>query len=719
MLRAWIGTVMLLLACAPAFSQVASLRVEVLAGQTGQPLAGAIVVLRNTQQLIAPAVETSGADGRVLFPVLKAGAGYVVEVSLTGYATRRLADLKLNASQRENVVVQLSTAIEETVRVTVDRDVVDVDAVGNLSKFTDEFVDQLPVPGRFYQNLLTLAPGVKDADGDGNPNVHGARTRDFRALVNGVSNVDPLTGQWMSFVNAESIEVLDVLTSGAGVEFGLAQGGFAQIVQKQGTNEFEGVFNFLFRSSVLDGNGATNVNEDAIPEFQWIQPSLLLSGPLVRDRLWYRLSHEYIKREDPQDLLGAVIPTTKTQDIIADQITWQVSPRNKLSLQYQYDPLEFENVDLAATVPLSSTRNVERGGPAYALTWVAPFSTRFLAETTVAWQDHFQNVIPATSGVRQECALIASFHTFRVLRNSYCHQSDLGLTSGSYYESSRDKRQRFTFHTKSTWYAGRFLGASHRVKLGLIVENERYFRDLERGTEVLGVTTTRVPAPPDAFCLTCRYEKKFFTLRASVPRESDGRATSNSWALYFEDQLKPADSLALTVGLRVDKEEIDSIGTQPFDPVAEEREFLDLVRGGVLVQTAFRRAFTAYPDVDGFQRGLAEVLGVNLVNIPLHQITVQSGFWPKKQRLDNIALSDPTRLPGQARHRLLARRPGRSLRVEPRLGRAAADRQLQFVGLRGLDPGTGAAPVPGLGDAGVLYLVPGRGRRRGFRPGPG
>lgn len=90
-------------------------------------------------------------------------------------------------------MVQLSTAIEETVRVTVDRDLVDVDVVGNLSKFTDEFVDQLPVPGRFYQNLLTLAPGVKDADGDGNPNVHRARTRDFRALVNGVSKTSTST----------------------------------------------------------------------------------------------------------------------------------------------------------------------------------------------------------------------------------------------------------------------------------------------------------------------------------------------------------------------------------------------------------------------------------------------------------------------------------------------------------------------------------------------
>ena len=633
----------LLFSVTPAAAQVTSLRVNVIDGETRLPLEGAGVVLRNSQKLIAPSTETSDTDGFAVFPVLRAGSGYVIEVSLSGYATRRIGDLKLTGADRETVVVQMTPALQETVRVTVERDLVDVDAVGNVSKFSDDFVEQLPIPGRFYQNILTLAPGVKDADGDGNPNVHGARTRDFRALVNGVSNVDPLTGQWMSFVNAESIEVMDVLTSGAGVEFGRAQGGFAQIVQKQGSNSFEGVFNFLYRSSELDGNGATNVQEETIPSFEWVQPSLLLSGPLVKDHLWFRLSHEYIKREDPQDLLGAVIPTTKTQDIIADQITWQVSPRNKLAFQYQYDPLTFENVDLASTVPLSSTRNLERGGPTYSLTWVAPFSTKLLADTTIAWQDHFQNVLPATTGVHQFCARFGGYNQFSILNESYCHASQSGLTSGSYFESTRDKRQRFTFHTKATWYTGRFLKASHRLKFGLVIENERYFRELERGTEVQDIAVRRVEAPPDAFCSRCPYQRTFFTLRAAVPRDSDGRATSNSWAFYLEDQIKPANNLALTIGLRLDKEEIDSTGTQPFDPVAEEAEFLELARANVLVPTAFRRAFTAYPDVEGFQANLAEVLDVNQSQIRIHAIAAQSAFWPKKQRLDDISLSD-TRL---------------------------------------------------------------------------
>jgi Ca-activated chloride channel family protein len=44
-------------------------------------------------------------------------------------------------------------------------------------------VGSLPVAGRFYQNVITLAKGKQAPDGDGNPNVNGARERDFKTTV--------------------------------------------------------------------------------------------------------------------------------------------------------------------------------------------------------------------------------------------------------------------------------------------------------------------------------------------------------------------------------------------------------------------------------------------------------------------------------------------------------------------------------------------------------
>ena len=55
--------------------------------------------------------------------------------------------------------------------------------VDRTTTFSADFVADLPVAGRFYQNVIALAPGVQDPDGDGNPNVNGARARDFKTQL--------------------------------------------------------------------------------------------------------------------------------------------------------------------------------------------------------------------------------------------------------------------------------------------------------------------------------------------------------------------------------------------------------------------------------------------------------------------------------------------------------------------------------------------------------
>jgi len=84
----------------------------------------------------------------------------------------------------------------EHVKVHRAPPVVDLRSTSATSKFSDEFIQDLPVPGRFYQNVLTLAPGVQDADTD---------------------------------KNVDSIEETEAITSGTAGEFGRALGAFARI----------------------------------------------------------------------------------------------------------------------------------------------------------------------------------------------------------------------------------------------------------------------------------------------------------------------------------------------------------------------------------------------------------------------------------------------------------------------------------------------------------
>jgi outer membrane receptor protein involved in Fe transport len=317
---------------------------------------------------------------------------------------------------------------------------------------------------------------VQDADGDGNPNVHGSRSRDFQAVVGNVSNVDPLTGQYLSRINTNSIEEMEVITAGAGVEFGRAQGGFARIIQKQGSNKHEGVVEVYWRTSKLDGDGANDESELPEPEFDSVQPGFQFSGPLKKDKLWYRASYERIDDEVPINVLSGIEIFEQERETQDMQVTWQVSPRNKLALQFRGDPTEQRNAGISNRVRPESSRSLDREVETWTVNWTAPYSPKVLVESTFAWQDINIDTGPTRPGLRNDCVPNA---TQAFINEAYCTDLTRNIVSGSWFRTLDDHRQRFTLKSQATVYGGRFWGMSHQFKLGINVENERYFRFLD------------------------------------------------------------------------------------------------------------------------------------------------------------------------------------------------------------------------------------------------
>jgi hypothetical protein len=618
----------------PAAAQTGSLEVTLLDSENEKPLPGATVVLGNAIGLIAPTALITDANGLAHYPVLRAGGGYSLEISMPGFGSQRHSDIRIRSNQTNKMAIALAPEMEEHIEVVARPDVVDLDKPGGSVRFDDQFIDNLPVLGRFYQNVLSLAPGVNDADEDGNPNVHGARARNFQAQVSGVSNVDPLTGKWLSYINHDTIEEIELITWGAGVEFGRAQGGFARIQQKQGSNEFEGLLGFFFRSSALDGDGAgLGIGQEA-PEFQSYQPSIQLTGPIVKDKLWYRLSHEWINREDPVNAISSAGIITTEQGIHSDQITWQASPRNKLSFTYQYDPLTYSNYDLSSAVSEESSRTFERGGPTYSLSWVAPVSAKIIVDSRVAYQDHETGVRPTTENADQRCMY---FLYYPGLNDANCYDRTLGLYSGSFPETYEDQRQRLTVRSDATVFVPRFAGSSHQIKLGFMAENERYYRELERRPYMVMERTVPFFQPPyvigDAFITT------------PVPVASAGNARGANWALYAEDQIKPTPGLSIQLGLRFDREEIRSEGKEHFDPKAESEEFFDRYNpdftGTFLVahtRKIARETFTAYENVAEFLYMVADTLQTPWQNIPLNPTAAESSFWFTAREAESVEI---------------------------------------------------------------------------------
>lgn len=569
----------------------------------------------------------SDRDGRAVFSEVPSGV-FAARIRAAGYATLELPEVRVTSGATGVVPVLLIPAREERVIVADQRPVVQLEGHAVESRFEDSFIEQLPVPGRFFQNLLTLAPGVLDANGDGNPNVHGARERDFKTVVSGVSNQDPLTGKWLGQVSIDSIEAMEVITAGAGAEFGRAQGGFANVVQRQGGDAFEGTFSAIVRSSRLDGNGATNAPDESIPEFSWFQPSVQLSGPIVRGRLWFRATHEYQDIDRPVDLVGRVAVTNHRQWIHDDQLTWQVSPRNTLALRFHHDPYRDTNVGLSTLRPPESTWTERFGGPTWSLSWTAPASARWLVETQAAYQDYTLEQEPTTSHLWNDCIVGPE-----ALMQAQCENADVGRTTGSFPESRTDYRQRLTVQSKATWFAGSVGRSTHTVRFGGSIENERYEREVERRPRMSFHSIQpdpvefngRIYVPPRV---------GFATTTFTLPFHARDGVDGTSWALWAQDEIRIGASLSLTLGLRYDVEAFEVLGYSAFDPAAETREYLAQRTGDVVVDSLLMRDVFTAVDAGDEGRGsitqqLATVLGYEP---PLAPNAVQSLFWMRSRQ---------------------------------------------------------------------------------------
>jgi outer membrane receptor protein involved in Fe transport len=666
--RAATAACVVLLAVSAAAAQTGGIKVIVM-DQDGLPLPGATVTISHETGSVKTTTELTNKDGLVDFPVLRPGSGYSIQVEFPGFSPIRYDDLRVQLSRTLPLQIQMIEEFEERVKVIAEAEMVDLDKSEQSTRFSDEFIADLPVPGRFYQNVLTMAPGVQDADGDGNPNVHGSRSRDFQAVVGNVSNVDPLTGQWLSRINTNSIEEMEVITAGAGVEFGRAQGGFARIIQKQGSNTHEGIAELYYRTYKLDGNGANKENDVSTPEFESWQPSFQFSGPIIKDKVWYRASYELIDDENPVNVLTGIETNTverETQDV---QVTWQASPRNKVAFQFRADPAEAENVGISSRVPPASSRSFDRDVETWTLNWTAPYSPKVLVETTLAWQDINNKTSPTQSGLKNDCVPNAA-QPF--LSEAYCVDATRNTVSGSFFREEDDHRQRFTVKGQATVYGGRFWGMSHQFKLGINVENERYNRWLRESPFInyqeiqLGEDDESGSQVPDEGGGSLETFGRVLS-RLSVPPEDEVTATGTNWALYAEDQFKPTQNLTITLGGRVDREELDSGGRSPFDPQRELASFVEWVEGATTAQGQAERRnlyydfcsqpgapencqnFTGYEDMDAFEAQLQDILCAGLTGNELQNCeidvasTVLTGLSDplvERRRAENINITN-------------------------------------------------------------------------------
>jgi hypothetical protein len=353
---------------------------EVRVGVTGPYLQGA----RET---------TTDRNGFFQFLALPPGR-YVVKATRVGLQPLEVREIVVELGRATAVgpLVLAAQPIElkpvEVLAHPLTLDPVHTTAGGNLSA---RDYDALPVD-RDYKSLIAVLPQVNDSHRGDPLNVGGSTGLENQYYIDGVNVTDTRFGNRATNLPYNFIRAVDVKTGGYEAQYGRALGGIVNAVTYSGTNDFEAdAFGFVQPVALsMTPRAATAIAEAGAVSYDF---GARVSGPLVRDRLWFSVAANPRFDRVRKDVAGfGYFPDRTSALRFAGKLTWRANPATSVELSLFGDPTVQDQVQglpqgiSAVTSPDALLYRVETGGTVGSLrcTW-AP-NRSFLLQTSAASQ---------------------------------------------------------------------------------------------------------------------------------------------------------------------------------------------------------------------------------------------------------------------------------------------------------------------------------------------
>jgi hypothetical protein len=307
----------------------------------GRVVPSVSVVFTNVNTGIASTTTTNG-QGVYSLPALQPGI-YRANLTKEGFKSVVKPDIELHTQDQVSLNFSLELgSVSETVTVSANAEHMATDnpAVGML--VTRDFVENLPLNGRSFQDLIALAPGtVSESGGSGFFSINGQRMDSNYYTVDGVaSNLSPSVdansfnsyagpglagvipaqtafGTTQTLASVDALQEFSVQTSGYTAEYGRQPGGQVAITTRSGTNDIHGTLFDYFRNTVLDANNWF-LKRDAIPQPAERQNDFggTIGGPVYlpklyngRDKTFFFFSYEGLRLLAPSQSLVVSVPT--------------------------------------------------------------------------------------------------------------------------------------------------------------------------------------------------------------------------------------------------------------------------------------------------------------------------------------------------------------------------------------------------------------------------
>jgi hypothetical protein len=332
-----------------------------------------------TVEVASPAliekVRTVVTDGSGLYRVVNLPPGvYTITFTLAGFNTVRREGVQVSAGFTASIDGELRVgAIEETVTVTGESPIVDIQSAAQTRSVTSEAFKELPSGGSWIQ-LAALVPAIRASNVDvggvlgdqtgAQVSAHGSRDGDGVSMIDGlrIGNMYLSSNLTNMSLSPLLFDQVDIQLSGQLGETG-TNGVIMNAIPRAGGNTFSGSALVNGSAPSLQGSNVTDrLQARGLAGASTTLKKLYdingaVGGPIRRDRLWFYASSRYFTNEyflasrfyaadataidRVNDTSRQAFGGTYTYDNNG-RVTWSISEKHKVSgfyaYQYKVDP---------------------------------------------------------------------------------------------------------------------------------------------------------------------------------------------------------------------------------------------------------------------------------------------------------------------------------------------------------------------------------------------
>jgi hypothetical protein len=273
---------------------------------SGAVIAGAKITVTDTAKNTSRSLITNSA-GEYTAPDLDPGT-YAVSAEAPGFKKTESKSVILEVSRDVQVNLRLVPgAVGETVEVSAEGTLLDTTDSTLNGVVGNKAIDELPLEGRDFQNLLPLHPGVQRTPGGGFQSItsNGNRPDENNFFIDGATDNDVYYGESVvneagiqgtpaSFLPLDAIQEFNTQESPS-AEYGDKPGVVMNLGLKSGTNDIHGSAYYFGRNSAVDARNYFNPGPQKASALTMHEFGLSMGGPIKKDKWFYFVNYEGIR----------------------------------------------------------------------------------------------------------------------------------------------------------------------------------------------------------------------------------------------------------------------------------------------------------------------------------------------------------------------------------------------------------------------------------------